>query len=106
MRNRVHEVLPGRDVGLEVLVPFARQLVDLGPPVGRAVLLPLGLDQLVTLEPVERGVERALLNPQPVVCQMLDLLADGVSKTRDPSPNDRTAGGSRQIASSRASLFQ
>ena len=60
------QALPLRDFGLELLAARLRQRVE----ARAAVVLrraPFGRDPALVFEPVDRGIERALLDPQQVI---------------------------------------
>src|ERR1041384_1464000 len=69
------EPLPLIDFVLELLAPRLREGVELGLA-ARLVLLPLGLDEPLMLQPMERGIQRPLLDLQHVARRRLDALGN------------------------------
>ena len=67
--------LPLRQLGLDLLPAGPRQRVEPGPAVGLGGA-PLRRDPALMLEPVQRRIERPLLDAQQLVGNLLDALGD------------------------------
>ena len=75
VRNGFDHVAPTRGFPLETGVAARCQVVKLGAPVVFGGP-PLGLDEAPMLEPLEGGVEGALVHVEHALRQLLDPLAD------------------------------
>src|SRR4051812_42792476 len=73
--------VPVRALALQLAPARAGQVVELGVA-SRLARLPLGLEPAAGFEPVQRGIERPLLDLQDVLRHLLEPLRDGVAVKR------------------------
>jgi hypothetical protein len=95
----VDEAAPLRGLHGEPLAPGLREAVELHAPLGLREP-PLGLDPAVPLQPVERRVERPLLDAEDVGAHPLDPPGDGVPVSGPPGErleDQRVEGAVEQL---------
>jgi hypothetical protein len=84
--DRLGQLIPLRPLGVQMLLPRTGQCVKPRPPVvrGRG---PGSVDPTQMFHPVEGRIERALLDPQDVVRDRLDVRRDAVAVMRTAAQN-------------------
>src|SRR5688572_6075124 len=77
LADRVHELLPRPGLGAQLCPSHRGQAIDLGPSL-RVGELPARFHPAALLEPVQRGIQRALADLEDFTRQLLDPARDGV----------------------------